>query len=184
MLSFANSVSTIHPKDPDLRGLGEFSAASPSVEAENRSWLNGLTVLSPQRPLSSRSGREHVTFSEDTHSRKAPKKSRSASDYSTLTGRRVVEASQGLKRNAAWSERAEATRPLIAHPSRSLTSAPRETPSVHLRRSKGQGPSHMTSSTALPPKYPVPAKTASSRPSSAPPRSSLRTSSRSKVSGR
>lgn len=184
MLSFANSVSTIHPKESEIRGSGEFSAASPSVEAENRSWLNGLTVLSPQRPISSRSGREHVTFSEDLHSSKVPKKSRSSRDYSTLTGRRVTEASQGLKRNAAWTEKTEAARSLVTHPSRSLTSAPRETPSIPLRRSRAQGLSHPTPSAALPPRYPIPTKTISARPSSAPPRSSIRTAARSKVSAR
>ena len=185
MLSFANSVSTIHPKDSSLRGSGEFSAGSPSVDAENRSWLNGLAVLSPQRPISSRSGRERVTFSDEAQYSKHPKKHRSGKDYSTLTGRRIVESAQGLRRGASFTDRPEATRALVTHPSRSLTSAPRESSTVHMRRTKGPAVQGQTGSMNLPPKYPLAARGSASRPSSAPTHySALRAPTRSRLSGR
>jgi hypothetical protein len=126
-----------------------------SVDAENRSWLNGLSSLTPARPhitLPSNS-RERVTFMEELNQ---PSKLKSSTKYSQLTGRQqaVVAALKKKER-----------RPMSVHPGRSMTVAPSDASAVHQRRLKSAAPAAPFSEVpGRPPKYPK-----GSRPSSAPP---------------
>ena len=130
--------------------------------------LNGLSALSPSRPplptyrAAVPTLHERVTFQDEYKpSERAPSSSRKIpKDYSRLTGNKVPvpETDSTIKARLGASTR----RPtLVAHAPRSLTTAPRDTSLVNLRR-RSVKEEYEAAGVSRPPKHP------GDRPMSAP----------------